>query len=309
MRVLILLALAAGSAAAQTTLTESAITATDDINFIAFTYDSETLIAATTSGLEFYAVDSGDAVEVDVSPLFNEQSESRPALPLRVEGFESGAVLRQEETGEVASPRPAAISPDGSLIAFSNVAARTVRVVETGAGQLKFTAPSGLGAVSQVRFSPDNRLLAIAYGDADIHVWNVSDGRLVHVIDELDLMTGSIKFSSDAARLYTGGVDRIIRIWDTRSWREIRRFETQHPETISNLDVSEDEKYVLTSGFDAATVLNPAHVVLWDAEGGEELARIRLPHEPASVSFSPDGRSIAVAEGESSSIRIWAVNY
>lgn len=310
MRVVSLIAttasLMASPVMSQTSLTESEINVASQVTVVSFSDDSEMLLVATREGLKVWDFDRREFTEPDVSKI--DRLDGTPFTVLRVGGFPRTFLLERPD-GSVGQPQQAGNSADGRMVAYGN--AREMRIVDYESGQRLLTFPSGIDVPTDVQFSPDGSLLAASYFDTDIYIWDVTAGRLANVIDELPLLTYSAKFTADGSHLITGGVDRIVRVWDMRGWREVRQFSSEHPEAIASLQVSADGRRVLTSGRDPASNLDPAHLVLWDAVDGIELIRVRLRQAapPELVSFSPNGRMIAVAERDELRIRLWTVAY
>ena len=80
---------------------------------------------------------------------------------------------------------------------------------EVPSARLRFVTETGIGPTSALAFSPDGALLAGANGDTDLYVWSAQDGKLLRVIDELQLSTSTLKFSPDGVngnrKLHTFG--------------------------------------------------------------------------------------------------------
>jgi eukaryotic-like serine/threonine-protein kinase len=138
----------------------------------------------------------------------------------------------------------------------------------------------------------------------------------------------SIVFSPDGKTLYSAFDDRIVRIWDVDSRRQIGEIEEQGP--IDTLVVSSDDrmlavgrrdgrihfwhredarwragKTLLTSGQVRQMALNPNGRILasadasgrakvWDAQSGNELATLGERTDAVAVAVAPDSRTVAV---------------
>jgi len=103
---------------------------------------------------------------------------------------------------------------------------------------------------------------------------------------------GSILRSAAAA-----GVDRVVRIFDTRSW-EVTRILTGQPEMILSLAFSNDWRMLVTGGFNQLGMTRPAHAVLWDVASGDVLRTVPAPHFVTAVAFSHDGALVASVGGD-----------
>ena len=73
------------------------------------------------------------------------------------------------------------------------------------------------------RFSPDGRTIAAIDNTANILVWEVATGRLLHQLMGHKGRLFSLTFSPDGRFLASGGLDKTIRVWELASGKEIHR--------------------------------------------------------------------------------------
>ena len=148
-------------------------------------------------------------------------------------------------------------SPDGSLLAFpynkrpgdtSNVG-HVLRVVDVVSGRelRRFMHPGrGVGT----SWSPDGRLLAVGQlnDPNDIYVWNVEDGTLVQRLRGHQSWARSVAFGVRNDRLYTGGADQEMRIW--------------------NLETGENERSISLDGnVRLESSKSRQHLIVWTTQG------------------------------------------
>ena len=107
----------------------------------------------------------------------------------------------------------------------------------------------------------------------------------------------SIAFSSDGSRIASGSDDRTIRIWDTKSGKDIRKLEG-HSDSVRSVAFSSDGSRI-ASGSDDHTIR------IWDTKSSKEIRKLE-GHSGSvwSVTFSSDGSRIASGSGDHT-IRIW----
>jgi len=109
----------------------------------------------------------------------------------------------------------------------------------------------------------------------------------------------AVAFSPDGTVLASGGSDRTVRIWDSRTGRGVH-VGTGHKDAVLSLAFSPDGKVLASGGHDADHT-----VLLWRAGTWQVLARL----DPGvgsvqAVAFSPDGSTLA-AGGLDGPVVLW----
>jgi WD40 repeat protein len=190
----------------------------------------------------------------------------------------------------------------------------------------------------QAAFSRDGRLLAASNASGRVILRDTSDW---HVVADLVHPGGAtaVAFAANGRRLYSGGYDGQLRVWDIAARREIGRLAGAQG-TVWAIDVSPDGTRLAAAGEDRIIRIWPldhraaplrligherivwevrfspdgarlasggfdATARIWDARTGAALRTLRGHSEAVvGVDFSPDGRLIATA-GDDSTIRLW----
>jgi hypothetical protein len=110
----------------------------------------------------------------------------------------------------------------------------------------------------------------------------------------------ALTFAPDGHSLVSGGQDRIIRVWDLASGKDVQRLEG-HNGTVWCLAFAPDGKTLASASEDGT-------VRLWDVVAGKLLATLGRHGGTAwFVSFAPDGKTLA-SSSEDGTIRLWDLN-
>ena len=199
-----------------------------------------------------------------------------------------------------------AFSPDGKRLA-SGGADRRVRIWDFHSG-LELTELDGhTNAVSAVAFSPNGALLVSTDEDQKIIFWDVSAGQPLAIcfasIESGVIGHVPIAFAPDGKTLASGGSDKTIRLWDVATRRQ-RSALSGHTSAVRSLAYSPDSTLLASASAQES-------VKLWQTATGTEWTTLADPVQweswhksSACVTFSPDGKTLAIAR---SGVSLWNV--
>lgn len=107
----------------------------------------------------------------------------------------------------------------------------------------------------------------------------------------------AVAVSADGRRAISGGADNVLRLWDTKTGKEIRRL-PGHTGRVWTVAFSPDGRRAASAGFDKV-------IRLWDLASGREIRQFSGHTDYIrSVSFSRDGKRI-LSGGDDRSVRLW----
>lgn len=219
--------------------------------------------------------------------------------PLAAFDVASGKVQwRRDGPPLIASSPPPAIdlTRDGNLLALQPIGTtdRAIALVDAHTGRTVRMLRGHTGALRDVAFSRDGRLLGSASDDGEVIVWDVATGSPRERIKTFEI-SWAVGFSPDNRTLYTGGDEGILRTYD-RSGQQLylRRTQPVPPRDYLHVLASADggTAYIWRDATDS-------WLSFADAVTGATTAPVRLhgeveraPRTPAS--WHPDGRHLAV---------------
>jgi WD40 repeat protein len=163
-----------------------------------------------------------------------------------------------------------AFSPRGNLLAVAlhsrggerdGIAeSPLVRVLELSSGKEIFTAWAH-GAVNDVAFSPNGRLLAAGgtlseggRNDGVLQVWELATKRRVYKVEADRHTLFCLAFSPDGKTIACGGNDSAITLWNALLGQPIRKLEG-HSDQVHDLAFSANGKLLASAGRDRLVLL------------------------------------------------------
>lgn len=215
----------------------------------------------------------------DSNLLYTRTGRGKPVQVWDVASGNNVAVARGLQT----KGRPLAFSPDGRWAAVANhhpqpdgcdvrAEPQVVSLVDTGSGRIAATFKELKPATGAVVFSPDSRMLAIAWdhhidiindrplaSDNLVYVYEVPSGREIGRLRGPDRSVAHLAFAPDCRSIATAGMDETTRLWEVGTWGT-RHAYPSGPTALGKVAYSRDGKVLAAKGADA-----PAY--LWDVYG------------------------------------------
>ncbi|MBN2314758.1 MAG: protein kinase [Sedimentisphaerales bacterium] len=248
--------------------------------------------------------------------------------------------LRKGEYG-----RSIALSPDGKRI-LAGSRSKEVYEWDAATGEQLRTFRMQDQSVLFVEYSPDGRQIAMGCAKGMIKIVDTETEKETILTEgkgwDQSLVT-SLAFSLDSKLLVTGGYDRMVRLWDTNTGRELTTL-IGHPASLTDVVFSPDGRLIASTALGGQSrVWNPSEeregrilkrghtnlvralafspdskqlisasmdkaIKVWDVSKGKVIHTLS-GHENSiwSLAISPDGRHI-VSGSEDSTIRLWDID-
>lgn len=191
-------------------------------------------------------------------------------------------------------------SPDNTKV-VADGSGGTLRIYDVASGALVQSIPGNNGAVFTVDWSPDGSLIAAGSQDNNVRLWNAADGTLAATLTGHGNDITSVKFSATGDHLVTASKNGQIKVWMEMMGSWMPHAEFTAPENVHQVDISDDEEYVIVGGFTQTYVYEAMTGVLlatFNVTGGGDVW---------SVDFQP-GTHDAVTGTSSGRVVYWGLS-
>jgi WD40 repeat protein len=188
-----------------------------------------------------------------------------------------------------------AVSPDGQQLASASND-RTLKLWEVATGK-ELRTFKGQHFVTCVAFSPDGKRLAS--GGDTLKLWEIAGGNLdCRTLQGHTGQVSSVALSSDGQRLASGATDKMVKLWEVASGKELRSLQG-HTSAVNSVAFSPNGRRLASASEDRT-------VKLWEVATGKVLRTLQGHTRGVhSLAFSPDGQRLASADCGVQTVSIW----
>jgi WD40 repeat protein/serine/threonine protein kinase len=153
--------------------------------------------------------------------------------------------------------------------------------------------------VNSVAYSPDGTILASGSSDHTVKLWNPNTGELIATCAGHAGAVTSVAFAPSGKLFVSAGTDRLVQLRDVQTHQIVLTIKDH-----TSCAAISDRFLALTNGGDRLDN-NGGTVELWNYATSQLAAT--LPASGNRAAFSPDGRTLATANGQGM-IRLWNVD-
>ena len=192
-----------------------------------------------------------------------------------------------------------AFAPDGKLLATGTYGRVTVWELTTSKPAKVLT--NVLGAVNDLKFSPDGKTLAVAGGQpsarGDLRLFDTKEWKLAASLGgHLDTVS-NVAWSPDGTKLLSASFDKTVRLWDVKSEKVLHTF-TGHSDFVYAVAFSPKGDWYATVSKDRSGR------VIETATGKQLVTLSSMNDEVLAVAVRP-GEAEVVTSGFESALQWW----
>jgi hypothetical protein len=142
-------------------------------------------------------------------------------------------------------------SPDGTKLATGTYG--RVTVWDLTAGKPTKILTNVLGAVNDLKFSPDGKVLAVAGGQpsarGDLRLFDTTDWKLLGSLGGHQDTVSCVAWSPDSLKLASASFDKTVRLWDVKTRTPLHTF-TGHSDFVYSVAFSPKGEWIATASKD-----------------------------------------------------------
>jgi WD40 repeat protein/DNA-binding SARP family transcriptional activator len=192
------------------------------------------------------------------------------------------------------APSGAAVSPNGSLLAFSPAPDRITLWRATTRETTGAPLVGAVGHVNDIAFSPDGKLIAAA-GSRHAVVWNVAARKPIRTLPAGGFGASSVAFSPNGAALAIGRLDSTLTVYNLKTGKQTASLPGDWG--VTSIDFSPNGKLLASATLSGSTTV-------WNLAQQNAASALTGPVLAHAVRYSPDGRLIAVGDS-SGTVTLW----
>lgn len=288
---------------------------------MSFSSDGRSLLTGSSAGYTFHVFDvqtgqmrfslSGfdAAFNADGNQVFVVEEEFINAYDV-----ETGKFLSQVMKDDFDFMTEIVVSPDGKFLAINDTSTREYQIASISNNSV--TDKILISDNSNLYFNQNGNIMAVikwkTAASNEIRFWDISTG------NELTQWQGMVpnegyvssSFNSDFTQLATFGTDgyyKYVYIWNVPEFSLAKSLTQSFPNgnrSINNLEFISNNQLLFVFGN------NPDAFLFWDVSTGDSLSEIPVEVNRSDLGnpiiFSPDGRLLAVLDGDGT-IHVWGV--
>ncbi len=291
------------------------------INKIDFSPDGMTLLskdedntvhlwnAITGQPLKIYDGYNEGISDITITPDGNTIASWSYDNTLRLHDYNTGKLYKQHKLNEKhklneidGRVRTLYFSPNGNTFITQSIK-MNVYLWDIDTGELINRLMERWNYIKQVHISPDGKTIAGRGNDSIILIWDANTGQLLNTIADIRGELHQVEYSIDGSIIISSSPDMTTQLWDPITGQLIRTI-TGISGRIDGAYFSKNANTIVTSIYEES---DEDGAFLWDGLSGQHIKDLSFSGAISSVSSSPDGKIIAIVDGNSSYVSLFDI--
>ncbi len=157
--------------------------------------------------------------------------------------------------------------------------------------------------IEYVHISPIGNTIACRSNDNKILIWDANTGKLLNTISDIKGELFQVKYSTDGSIIVSNSSENTTQLWDPITGQLIRTI-TGIYGSIDGVYFSKNANTIVTSICEES---DDDGAFLWDGLTGQHIRDLSLSGATSSVSYSPDGKIMAIADAHGSVVSLFDI--
>ena len=194
-------------------------------------------------------------------------------------------------------------SPNGNTF-ITRSTWSTVCLWHVNTGELINRLSERVHYIKQVHVSKDGKTIAGRGDDDTILIWDANTGQLLNTIADIKGKLFQIKYSTDGSIIVSNSSENTTQLWNSNTGQLIRTI-TGISGSIDGAYFSKNANIIVTSIYEES---DQDGSFLWDGMTGQHIRDLSYSGAISLVSSSPDGKIMAIADGNSSYVSLFDIS-
>ncbi|KAJ3299259.1 hypothetical protein HDU76_006362, partial [Blyttiomyces sp. JEL0837] len=195
--------------------------------------------------------------------------------------------------GHAAEFRFVSFSPNGEKL-MSTSWDKTIRLWDVATGKELYSLEGHEEKIHSACMTHDGKLIASGSDDGSIVFWDVGTGKM---LDWLEYESHAIAFSPDSTELAVACSDRVVRIFDVKSRKEVNRMD-YYTDSVLSLRFISDGLYILSGSKDGT-------ITIWDLQNPQNVKSLVGHTSDVLVACYSDNGTLIASTAWDYTVRVW----
>jgi WD40 repeat protein len=204
---------------------------------------------------------------------------------LKLWDIHSGQELRTFRWKSYSDVDAVAFSHDSRLVLSSGEEDTIIRWDIENGREFHTTLKEHFNYVRSATFSPDGSLALLGSGYRFLKLFNVDNGQVLSTFKGHSSPVSTLALSPDGHLILSVNKEHTLNLWNVQLGKKIRSFRG-HSDSVNIVAFSPDNTLFVS--------VSEQTIKLWNTESGRELRTFKTQHSVVAVTFSPDGRLLAL---------------